>query len=256
MAGLDGRARPAAEHGAAGPPPGTVAAARRKHGPAGCRPAVAGRARRQVDRPGDRMSAAGAARSPTIWPPRPAPRPTRSSIVCSDRIDHFAADDRAGPTKSIRRTGQSHFADRSTSPGTRATAVDGVRAVIWATGYRRRVPWLQVPVLDAAGEIRQFAGRTPAPGLFVIGMRWQTRRNSTFIDGVRHDAALVVDHLINGALAGTGKESIMKPNLGRHRRRSPGRRSRHRDAAGPRRSAGAVRRPSAGRAATRCPPTR
>ncbi len=80
--------------------------------------------------------------------------------------------------------------------------IDGIRSVIWATGYRRDYSWLHLPVLDAAGEIRQFAGRTPAPGLYVIGMRWQTRRNSTFIDGVRHDAALLADQLINGALTG------------------------------------------------------
>jgi putative flavoprotein involved in K+ transport len=80
--------------------------------------------------------------------------------------------------------------------------IDGIRSVVWATGYRRDYSWLHLPVLDAAGEIRQFAGRTPAPGLYVIGMRWQTRRNSTFIDGVRHDAALLADQLINGALTG------------------------------------------------------
>ena len=79
--------------------------------------------------------------------------------------------------------------------------------MIWATGYHRKYPWLQVPVLDAAGEIRQSAGRTPAPGLFVLGMRWQTRRSSTFIDGVRYDAALVADQLINGALTGSTRRA-------------------------------------------------
>ena len=37
--------------------------------------------------------------------------------------------------------------------------------------------------------------------------RWQTRRSSTFLDGVRHDAALVVDHLIHCALAGTARRA-------------------------------------------------
>jgi putative flavoprotein involved in K+ transport len=85
----------------------------------------------------------------------------------------------------------------------RSRGVDGIRTVVWATGYRREYPWLHLPVLDAAGEIRQSAGRTPAPGLYVIGMRWQTRRSSTFLDGVRHDAALLADHLTNGALTGS-----------------------------------------------------
>lgn len=81
---------------------------------------------------------------------------------------------------------------------------NGIRSVIWATGYRRRYPWLHLPVLDASGEIRHKAGRTPAAGLVVVGMSGQTRRNSTFLDGVRHDAALVVDHLTNEVLAGPG----------------------------------------------------
>ena len=76
----------------------------------------------------------------------------------------------------------------------------GVRSVLWATGCRRRYPWLHVPVLDAAGEIRHSAGLTAAPGLVVVGQRWQTRRSSTFLDGVRHDAAIVVDHLMNTVL--------------------------------------------------------
>ena len=67
----------------------------------------------------------------------------------------------------------------------------GIRTVLWATGYRRAYPWLQVPVLDPAGEVRHHRGRTPAPGLFVVGMHWQSRRGSMTLDGVGHDAARV-----------------------------------------------------------------
>jgi putative flavoprotein involved in K+ transport len=49
-----------------------------------------------------------------------------------------------------------------------------------------------VPVLDDDGDIRHLNGITASPGLHVVGMRWQTRRSSTFLDGVRHDAAIVV----------------------------------------------------------------
>jgi putative flavoprotein involved in K+ transport len=66
-----------------------------------------------------------------------------------------------------------------------------VRTVVWATGFTRSYPWLHVPVLDATGEIRQRRGVTPATGLYVLGQRFQYRRDSNFIDGVRHDAAHV-----------------------------------------------------------------
>jgi putative flavoprotein involved in K+ transport len=71
----------------------------------------------------------------------------------------------------------------------------GIRSVVWATGYRPSFPWLHVPVTDASGAIAHRRGVTASPGLYVVGMHWQTRRSSTFVDGVRHDAAAVVDHL-------------------------------------------------------------
>jgi putative flavoprotein involved in K+ transport len=68
----------------------------------------------------------------------------------------------------------------------------GIGSIIWATGYRRSYPWLHVPVLDDAGDVRHVDGTTASPGLHVVGMRWQTRRNSSFLDGVGRDAAQVV----------------------------------------------------------------
>jgi putative flavoprotein involved in K+ transport len=71
----------------------------------------------------------------------------------------------------------------------------GITTVLWATGHRRAYPWLHVPVVDAAGEIRQRRGRTAVPGLYVVGQRFQHYRNSHFIDGAGRDAAAVAEHL-------------------------------------------------------------
>jgi putative flavoprotein involved in K+ transport len=71
----------------------------------------------------------------------------------------------------------------------------GIATVIWATGYRRVYPWLDLPVLDEAGEIRQRRSVTSAPGFYVLGQRFQHHRSSNFIDGVGRDAAIVADHL-------------------------------------------------------------
>ena len=73
----------------------------------------------------------------------------------------------------------------------------GIGTIIWATGYRRSYPWLHVPVLGDDGDIRHVNGTTASPGLHVAGMRWQTRRSSSFLDGVRHDAAMVVSQVLN-----------------------------------------------------------
>jgi putative flavoprotein involved in K+ transport len=121
------------------------------------------------------------------------------------RIDDFAT--RTGMDREIDPP--THLAPSVPEHGSRETTLTtlhlrGIGSVIWATGYRRRYPWLQLPVLDAYGEIRQQAGRTTVPGLVVVGMQRQTRRSSSFIDGVRHDAALVVDHLVSEILLAPG----------------------------------------------------
>ena len=72
----------------------------------------------------------------------------------------------------------------------------GIATVIWATGYRPAYPWLRVPVLDRYGEIAHRRGVTDVPGLYVLGLRFLYRRNSTFVDGVGHDARFVAGHVM------------------------------------------------------------
>jgi putative flavoprotein involved in K+ transport len=87
----------------------------------------------------------------------------------------------------------------TTQPPTRLDlTADGISAIVLATGYRPDHSWLEVPVTDAHGAIRQYRGVTAAAGLYVVGQRFQHRRDSGFIDGARHDAYAVVHHLTGG----------------------------------------------------------
>ena len=72
---------------------------------------------------------------------------------------------------------------------------DRIGTVIWATGYRRVYRWLHVPVLDRHGEIMHDGGITTYPGLYVLGLNFQRRRNSSFIDGVGRDAVELARHI-------------------------------------------------------------
>jgi putative flavoprotein involved in K+ transport len=72
---------------------------------------------------------------------------------------------------------------------------EGIRTVLWATGFRRQYPWLKVPVLDERGEVRHRGGITSAPGLYVMGHYFLRRRKSSFIDGVGDDARDLADHM-------------------------------------------------------------
>jgi putative flavoprotein involved in K+ transport len=83
------------------------------------------------------------------------------------------------------------------------TALDlagaGISTIVWATGFRRHFPWLRVAeVLGDDGGIRHDRGRTAVPGLFVLGMRWQSRMTSHQIGGVGADAAFLAQHIADG----------------------------------------------------------
>jgi putative flavoprotein involved in K+ transport len=72
---------------------------------------------------------------------------------------------------------------------------EGIRTVLWATGFRRLYPWLKLPVLDAHGEIRHEGGIAALPGLYAIGLYFLRRRKSSFVDGVGADAVELSAHL-------------------------------------------------------------
>ncbi len=110
------------------------------------------------------------------------------------RIDIFAArtglDAEVGAAEPFRP-----FLWPAAAPSEILLRDDDIRTVVWATGFRRLYPWLKVPVLDTRGEIRHEGGVTPAPGLYVIGLYFLRRRNSSFIDGVGRDAMDLTAHL-------------------------------------------------------------
>jgi putative flavoprotein involved in K+ transport len=74
----------------------------------------------------------------------------------------------------------------------------GVSTVIVATGFRPDHSFVRLPVFGPGGAIAQYRGVTRAPGLYVVGQRFQHRRDSGFIGGARHDARSVVSHLTTG----------------------------------------------------------
>src|ERR1700745_2437127 len=77
----------------------------------------------------------------------------------------------------------------------------GIGTVIWAAGYKPAYPWLRVPVLDRHGEDAHHRGVTSVPGLYVLGLAFLYRRNSTFIDGVAADARFVAAHVMMRRMA-------------------------------------------------------
>jgi putative flavoprotein involved in K+ transport len=70
-----------------------------------------------------------------------------------------------------------------------------IRTIIWATGFRPDLSWLDVPVLDRKGRVVHDGGVTAWPGLYLIGMPFLRRRKSSLIDGAASDARDLTSHL-------------------------------------------------------------
>lgn len=85
--------------------------------------------------------------------------------------------------------------------GKRVSFADGkaaeVDAVVWATGYRDDVDWVDIPeVKDAQGNFMHYRGVSPLPYLCFVGRSWQWTRGSALFAGVGEDAAYLTDHLV------------------------------------------------------------
>lgn len=71
----------------------------------------------------------------------------------------------------------------------------GVTSIVWATGFTVDYSWLQVDAFDADGKPEHQRGVSSEPGVFFLGLPWQSRRGSSFIWGVWHDAKYLAEQI-------------------------------------------------------------
>lgn len=74
-------------------------------------------------------------------------------------------------------------------------AKEGISTIIWATGFRQDFSWMEFDTFDEKGAPRHQRGVSNEPGVYFLGLPWQSRRGSTFIWGVWHDAKHVADQI-------------------------------------------------------------
>jgi putative flavoprotein involved in K+ transport len=71
-------------------------------------------------------------------------------------------------------------------------AVLNVDAVIWATGYRPDFSWIELPIFGEQGWPRHQRGVVPgAPGLYFLGLPFQSAFSSSLVGGVGFDAEYI-----------------------------------------------------------------
>lgn len=72
---------------------------------------------------------------------------------------------------------------------------EGVASIIWATGFTQDFGWIVADTFDANGRPRHRRGVSEEPGIYFLGLPYQSRRASSFIFGVWHDAKFLTEHI-------------------------------------------------------------
>jgi len=71
----------------------------------------------------------------------------------------------------------------------------GITSILWATGFDVDYSWLKVDAFDNQGKPKHERGISAEAGIYFLGLPWQSRRGSSFIWGVWHDAKFLADQI-------------------------------------------------------------
>lgn len=71
----------------------------------------------------------------------------------------------------------------------------GITSIIWATGYAYDFSWIHLDTFDEKGRPIHERGVSKVPGLYFLGLPWLSRRASSFIWGVWHDAGHLAEDI-------------------------------------------------------------
>ena len=74
-------------------------------------------------------------------------------------------------------------------------AREGITTIIWATGFRQDFSWIKANAFDEKGTPIHQRGVSIEPDVYFLGLPWQSRRGSTFLWGVWHDAKYIADQI-------------------------------------------------------------
>ena len=131
-----------------------------------------------------------------------------------DRIDDWAA--RSGVAAEVGPADRPAPTRIEPSPLLSLDLARGaIRTVIWATGYRRDLSWLDVPVFNGQGRIRHDGGVVASPGLYLMGEQFMRRRKSALIDGAGDDARELAAHMAGYLDRSSRAQPVSVPPTGR-----------------------------------------
>jgi putative flavoprotein involved in K+ transport len=84
-----------------------------------------------------------------------------------------------------------------------------VANVIWCTGFRHDLSWIDLPIFGEDGELVHERGVVESqPGLYFVGLIFQYSAGSDVIPGVPRDARYVVERLLERERSGAAPETV------------------------------------------------
>ena len=84
-----------------------------------------------------------------------------------------------------------------------------VANVIWCTGFRHDLSWIDLPIFGEDGELQHERGVvTTEPGLYFVGLFFQYSAASSVIPGVPRDAKYVVERLLERKRSGSPQTRV------------------------------------------------
>jgi putative flavoprotein involved in K+ transport len=108
-------------------------------------------------------------------------------LIRARREDVAAAGVELAPRLRGVRSGRPQLEDGRVLPA---------EAVIWATGFRPDYDWIKIPIFGENGRPRHEHGvAADAPGVYFLGLLFQTGLTSSLLGGVGEDAKYVVDQI-------------------------------------------------------------
>lgn len=134
---------------------------------------------------------------------------TRRNPIGRKQLEHFRFG--GGPrlrvqTKDLEGRGVDWVRERVTGvedglPVVGERGPVDVRTVIWCTGFRQQFGWVDLDVFDDHGWPRELGGVVDqAPGLYFMGLGFQSSARSMLIHGAGYDAAHVAGQIVKRRL--------------------------------------------------------
>lgn len=119
------------------------------------------------------------------------------------KADQFAANFKKAVDQHVQQTGldvpegslDEDTQDQSAWEIAQSPALDlhtsHITTILWATGFIRNYCWIHLPISDRDEYPIHDRGITEFPGLYFLGLEWQSKKKSALLFGVGEDAAYI-----------------------------------------------------------------